>query len=77
MLFTVRDWTQSDGLMRLYFGVSAFAEFYPVDKETVRSMFGKGGWRHMTSEDVEDFVGKLDQLFAGIARDEEAEPLTH
>jgi hypothetical protein len=43
MLFTVRDWTQSDGLMRVYFGVSAFAEFYAVDKETVRSIFGRGG----------------------------------
>jgi len=63
MLFTVRNWTQADGLLRLYFGAAAFAEFYPVTEETVRSIFGQDGWRYMTIEDVEAFVANLDRLF--------------
>lgn len=70
MLFTVRASTRSDGLLLLYFGAAAFAEFYPVDEETVRALFGEDGWRHMTMEDVEDFVGKLGRLFARMDEDE-------
>jgi len=73
MLFTVRAWTEADGLMRLYFGASAFVEFYPVDMETVRSIFGEDGWRHMTTDDVEEFVGKLHRLFETIDEPEDAE----
>lgn len=73
MLFTVRDWTQSDGLLRLYFGAAAFTEFYPVTEETVRSTFGADGWRRMTTEDVRTFVTNLDRLFEQIEKAEDSE----
>ena len=73
MLFTVRDWTQSDGLLQLYFGAAAFTEFYSLPEETVRSIFGEDGWRHMTTEDVEAFVANLERLFEEIREIEDTE----
>ena len=66
MLFTVRNWTRSDGLLKLYFGAAAFSEFYPVTEEEVHSIFGEDGWRPMTLEDVERFVANLDHLFEDV-----------
>ena len=43
----------------------AFAEFYPVDEETVVSFLGPGGWRD-AYENVEGFVAGLDRLFESI-----------
>ncbi len=55
--------SEADGLMRLYFGASAFGGFYPVEIETVRSIVGEDSWRHMTTEDAEESVENLDRLF--------------
>ena len=76
MLFTVKTWTQSDGLLRLYVGPEAFAEFYPVEVDEVAALLGEAGWQHMTTEDVKAFVGNLDLLFVRMAKDEEAERVT-
>jgi hypothetical protein len=73
MLFTVRNWTQSDGLLQLYFSPTAFAEFYPVSEEMMRSLFGEDEWRHMTMEEVETFIAKLDHLFEEIGKAKDAE----
>jgi hypothetical protein len=69
-LLTANAWTLADGLLRLYVGSEAFAEFYPVTEETAVSTLGPQGWRLMTSSDVEEFVASLARLFESI---EEAE----
>lgn len=62
-LLTANAWTRADGLLGLYVGSEAFAEFYPVTEETAVSILGPQGWRRMTTLDVEEFVASLDQLF--------------
>jgi len=69
-LLTANAWTQADGLLRLYVGSDAFAEFYSVTEETAVSMLGPQGWRIMTTSDVEEFIASLARLFESI---EEAE----
>jgi hypothetical protein len=73
MLFTVRNWTRADGLLLLYFSAEAFAEFYPVTEDYLRSRFGEDGWRHMTHGEVEEFIANLDRLFEKISESESAE----
>ena len=63
MLFTVRTWTQSGGLLQLYAGPQAFAEFYPVAADEVVALLGEPGWQHMSAEGVGEFVSNLNQLF--------------
>jgi hypothetical protein len=64
MLFTVRTWTQADGLLQLYAGPRAFAEFYPVAADEAAGLLGEAGWQHMSIQDAERFVANLDRLFA-------------
>jgi len=69
-LLTANAWTRADGLLGLYVGSEAFAEFYPVTEETAVSILGPQAWRRMTTSDVEEFVASLDRLFESM---EEAE----
>jgi len=69
-LLSANAWTRADGLLGLWVGAEAFAEFYPVAEETVVSILGPQGWRRMTTSDVEGFVASLDRLFESMVEEE-------
>lgn len=71
MLFTAAIRSKADGVLQVYVGPGAFAEFYPVTEETVASLLGQEGWQKMTTEDVEAFVANLDRLFEGMEQESE------
>lgn len=73
MLFTVKAWTRTDGLLQLYAGPEAFAEFYPVTVHEVSARLGEPGWQKMTTDDVAKFVANLHRLFQRIHEAEDAE----
>lgn len=70
MLFTVWARPRAGGLLRVYVGSEAFAEFYPVLEEEVTSLLGPEGWQRMTTSDVEAFVAGLDRLFESTEQTE-------
>jgi len=65
-LLSANAWTRADGLLGLWVGSEAFAEFYSVTAETAMSILGPQGWRRMTTSDVEEFVANLDRLFESM-----------
>lgn len=65
-LFTVRNWPRHPGMLAMWFGPEAIAEFYPVAQTDVEMLLGETGWRDMTIEEVDRFVQGLDQLFDRI-----------
>lgn len=69
MLFTVwlRSQMPKGGSMAI--SPEAFAEFYPVDEQTVASVIGPSGWRDVY-EDVEGFLAGLDSLFEDVEIDQ-------
>jgi hypothetical protein len=73
MLFTVKTWTRADGLLQMYVGPEAFAEFYPVTADEATALLGEPGWQRMTADDVEVFVANLHRLFHRIEEVENAE----
>lgn len=73
MLFTVKTWTRAGGLLQLYAGPEAFAEFYPVTADEVSALLGEPGWQKMTADDVTEFVANLHRLFQRIRETEDAE----
>ncbi len=76
MLFTVRARPKPNGLLRMYVGPGAFAEFYPVTEETATSILGPDGWREMTASDVEAFITSLDRLFESSVPHDSTEDAT-
>lgn len=70
-LLSAQAWTKADGLLGLWVGAEAFAEFYPVAEETVVSILGLQGWRRMTTSEVEEFVASLDRLFESMEQEEQ------
>jgi hypothetical protein len=64
-LFTI--WAQpQDGALRMWVGTKVFAEFYPISEESVIAHLGAEGWRLVSQQDMETFIGGLQALFQAM-----------
>lgn len=66
-LLTVPVTPKKDGTIRIYVASSGFMEFFPVPEETTLELLGEDGWYSMESQEVKQFIEKLDSFFAEVA----------
>ena len=68
-LFTVWSWTEQTGMIRIWIGPEAFAEFYPISQDVAESYVGRSGHVMLPVEQVSDFVQRLKQLYLHMEKE--------
>lgn len=63
MLFTVWVKRNKDATLKTYIGSEVFSEFYDITEKDAINQLGSSGWRNMTSDDLDDFIMGLENLF--------------
>jgi len=69
VLFTVWTKPRNGNQVIVWVGPTAFAKFYPISEENAIRIMGPDGWRVFSTEDIDDFIVGLDDLFQVVDDD--------